>query len=103
MFTPSETQRLALTLLLEGHLHYWNGGWWALLNETSHSKDGYEVPARYVTTHTIKALERRGIIERVASDDPAWNAPRRLTATGQQLAGTPPDHGDYDAPERTPR
>lgn len=85
---PTGPQIQALILLSEGDLHRWDGGWWALKNEPSalSKDDGYRVPERNTTVHTLRALERRGFVKEVPlTDIPSWARPRTLTEKGREL------------------
>jgi hypothetical protein len=64
------------------HLVYVPGGWWTTSKtELCHGK---LTPSWYVTTHTIKALESRGmlIVYRPMLDGHDWCRPRQVTQAG---------------------
>lgn len=90
---PTPTQADAIRILAEhgGIIEYRKGGFWTypgcVEHQTRAAGATFMVPEWYITAHTVKALAKRGWLERCHRYVDAWRDDHRLTEAGVQAEG----------------
>lgn len=70
-------------------LYRWPGGFWATRPAPegwSYSRDGWPRGEWHTGAGTIRALERRGLLERCFADPREWRDHRQITEAGRRAA-----------------
>ena len=86
--TPKQVEALRMAVADDGHLRSIQGGWWTTsAGIAEHAAGGTPILSTWKSwttqTHTVYALERRQLVERLQDDPRYWRATRRVTDAGR--------------------